>query len=66
MNLINQVKLKILNNVLNSLSVIEITDVIEAFGQKQFGKEKNEYLDQIRTKLANVVFEIGKRMGRET
>ena len=61
-NPLTWVKLKALNSALNSLSVKEIVDVIESFGEKEFGVECDEYLDKIRTKLANIVFEIGKRI----
>jgi hypothetical protein len=62
MSLLNPLKLFALRSALESLSVKEIVDVIDSFGEKEFGKEKDKYLDQIRTKLANIVFEIGKRI----
>ena len=59
---ITWIKLKAFNSILNSVNIKIIADVIEDFGTKQFGSGKDSYLDQIRTKLSNLVFEIGKRI----
>jgi hypothetical protein len=63
---ISWIKLQILNHLLSNVSVKEIADFIEAYGENEFGQEKDRYLDSIRAKLANLVFEISKRIKRRT
>ncbi len=64
MGILTWVKLKALKSALDSLSTKEIVDVIESFGKKEFGDKHEDYLDQLRLKMASVVFEIGKRIRR--
>lgn len=56
------IKLNVLRDTLKDVSEAKIVDLLADFGQRQFGKSKNEYLEAIRQKLALVVQEIGRRM----
>ena len=64
MGLITWIKLRALNSAVDNLSPKEIVDVIEDFGRREFKDEKDQYLEVIRRKLANIIFEIGGRMGK--
>ena len=65
MNLLNLAKLKILVSALNSVSEKEIVDTIEAFGDKQFGKDSKRYLECVREKVASIIVELGARIRTE-
>lgn len=62
MGLISLIKIKALVNFIDSVEASKIVDMLEDFAKKYFGNEWKESLNALRTKLANVVFEIGRRI----
>lgn len=61
MNPVAWIKLKILRQVLDGFNTKEMADVIEAFGKKEFGEEKDKYLEQVVVKLASLIWDLNKR-----
>ena len=54
------IKIKVFNSVLNSVNARKIAEVINDFGERQFGKGNVEYLISVSHKLANLTFEVSR------
>jgi len=65
MGIVTWIKVKALNNILNSVDIKEMADVIDAFGIKEFGKSSDKYIDAIQRTLVSLVVELGKRAKKE-
>ena len=61
MVLADLIKIKALKSALNSIDTVKLSDVIEGFGKKEFGKYCGEYMLDISNKLAEITVEIRKR-----
>ena len=59
--LTDYIKIEAFNSAIKSIDTKKLVDILEDFGKKEFRGKKQEYLDGIRRKLAEIVYEIGQR-----
>lgn len=55
------IKLNVTKNVMESLDVPKLVDVIEAFSGKQFGQYKDEFMSAIQDLMISIVKVINER-----
>ena len=60
--MINLIKIKIFNNIIDNIQEDEIASMIEDYGKKRFGNKKNDYLKIIQKKLTGIIVNLNRRI----